>query len=51
MMGTYWHLLKKLQRHASEVPRHRISLGPVSRAGIAISTALPWSSMNRELYK
>jgi phytoene synthase len=50
MMGTYWHLLRKLQRRASEVYQRRLSIGSVSRASIAISTALPWSSMNRELF-
>ena len=50
MMGTYWHLLNKLQRRASEVGRQRISLGAISKVRISISTTLPWSSMNRELF-
>jgi phytoene synthase len=50
MMGTYWYLLNKLHRRADDVCRQRISIGPIARFRVAVSTILPWSAINRQLF-
>jgi phytoene synthase len=50
MMGTYWFLLNKLHRRADNVCWQRISIGPIARLRVAVSTILPWSAINRRLF-